>query len=317
MSSFSTTPPLPPTTHRHRSLAPPHSPHSNPALTHQPHPQERHLIPTMPRRPSSPPPDPPSSSGYSTDDVSGQAARLRLPPSLKALIALPSARGAALPAPPVARTHAILDRIRTQGERGGIGRDTWISLSTATLFTVNSPDSICQLYDYATDGNELAGKIDAAAVSKSEDGRWGSRGEGRGGPRLATATVTVDKNDRRHPLADIPVAFGLRPKPNYDNELTFYPDHARDRPQVHFIRRRELTSKTDEMRSLGVRVILTVVQVPRVSCESSERRRAGAQRQRPALARYGLLTRSRRSTTSMLCARTSRRRSSTVSPRRL
>lgn len=97
--------------------------------------------------------------------MAGPASKLKLSPRLKALIALPSARGSAIPAPPLAKTRAILDRIRTAGEAGGVGRDTWISLSTATLFTVNSPESICQLYDYATEGNELPSNILTAAVS--------------------------------------------------------------------------------------------------------------------------------------------------------
>lgn len=97
--------------------------------------------------------------------MTGAASKLKLSPRLKALINLPAARGAALPAPPPAKTRALLDSIRTTGEKGGVGADTWVSLSTAAMFTVNSPETLCQLYDYATEGKPVEQKVQTAAVS--------------------------------------------------------------------------------------------------------------------------------------------------------
>lgn len=98
--------------------------------------------------------------------MSGAASKLKLSPRLKALIALPAARGAAIPAAPASKTRELLDRIRTGGEKGGIGRDTWLSLTTAAIFTVNSPETLCQLYDYAAEGQDTAQKVQVAAVSR-------------------------------------------------------------------------------------------------------------------------------------------------------
>jgi hypothetical protein len=97
--------------------------------------------------------------------MSGPASKLKLTPRLKALIALPAARGAAIPAAPVAKTRELLDRIRASGEKGGVGRDTWLSLTTAAIFTVNSPETLCQLFDYAAEGRDVADRVEVAAVS--------------------------------------------------------------------------------------------------------------------------------------------------------
>jgi hypothetical protein len=94
------------------------------------------------------------------------AASLKLSSRLKALIALPAARGAAIPAAPAAKTRELLDRIRSGGEKGGVGRDTWLSLTTAAIFTVNSPETLCQLFDYASEGQDVAQKVQVAAVSE-------------------------------------------------------------------------------------------------------------------------------------------------------
>lgn len=94
------------------------------------------------------------------------AAKLKLSPALKQLIALPSAKGAALPSPPPAAFKSLFDNIRHKGERGGIGRETWLTLGTAALFTVNSPDAVCQLFNYASEGNDTKGKVDVASVMR-------------------------------------------------------------------------------------------------------------------------------------------------------
>lgn len=94
------------------------------------------------------------------------AAKLKLSPALKQLIALPSAKGAALPAPPPAAFKQVFDNIRHKGERGGVGRETWLTLGTAALFTVNSPDAVCQLFNYASEGADTKGKVDVASVMR-------------------------------------------------------------------------------------------------------------------------------------------------------
>lgn len=93
------------------------------------------------------------------------ASALKLSPSLKALIALPAAHGAPTPCPSRATTYALFDRVRKGGEAGGVGRETWLSLGTAALFTINSPDAVCELFNYATQGQAVKDKVHAAAVS--------------------------------------------------------------------------------------------------------------------------------------------------------
>lgn len=77
----------------------------------------------------------------------------RLPTSLKALISSPSALGFPIPSPGRAILAPVFDRIRSRAERGGAGRSAWLTLGTAATVTVNSPESLCALYDHASGAN--------------------------------------------------------------------------------------------------------------------------------------------------------------------
>lgn len=105
-------------------------------------------------------------SPTTTDDEDAMAAALKLSPALKQLIKLPAARGAPVPAPPPSQLTALFDRVRERGEKGGIGRDTWLAMNTSALFAINSPDAVCGLYDYATRDQEVRDRIQAAAVMR-------------------------------------------------------------------------------------------------------------------------------------------------------
>ncbi|WOO78006.1 Dol-P-Man:Man(5)GlcNAc(2)-PP-Dol alpha-1,3-mannosyltransferase [Vanrija pseudolonga] len=94
------------------------------------------------------------------------AAAVKLSPALKALIAAPHARGEALAAPARQVTNALFDRLRGRGEAGGVGRETWLSVGSAVLFTVNSPDAVTALYNYAAEGEGVAGKVEVAVIMR-------------------------------------------------------------------------------------------------------------------------------------------------------
>ncbi|WVQ96925.1 hypothetical protein IAU59_004033 [Kwoniella sp. CBS 9459] len=94
-----------------------------------------------------------------------KAAAVKLSPAVKSLINAPHAFGSAIPRPAAASTHALFEKIRTRGEEGGIGPETWLTLSTGSLVTVNSPDTLCALFDYASNRSRgLDEKVKAAAV---------------------------------------------------------------------------------------------------------------------------------------------------------
>ncbi|KLT44162.1 hypothetical protein CC85DRAFT_283951 [Cutaneotrichosporon oleaginosum] len=94
------------------------------------------------------------------------ASALKLSPALKALIKLPAARGSPTPAPALPVLRGLFDRVRSRGEAGGIGRDTWLSMNTSALFAINSPDALCALYDYAVASDNVRGRVQAAAVMR-------------------------------------------------------------------------------------------------------------------------------------------------------
>lgn len=94
------------------------------------------------------------------------ASALKLSPALKALIKLPAARGSPIPAPAAPVLKSLFDRVRSGGEKGGVGRDTWLSMNTSALFAINSPDALCSLYEYATNGDDTKGRVQAAAVMR-------------------------------------------------------------------------------------------------------------------------------------------------------
>ena len=61
-------------------------------------------------------------------------------------------------------TSSLFDKIRSEGEAGGVGRETWLTLTGAAMVTVNCPDGVCELFDYAKpDGVE--DQVMTAAVS--------------------------------------------------------------------------------------------------------------------------------------------------------
>jgi len=94
------------------------------------------------------------------------AASVRLSESIKALISAPQALGSAIPAPPKQAFRQLLNKISNTAENNGAGNDVWLTLSTGALVTVNSPASLCELYDYASEkkGKDVKEQIRIAAV---------------------------------------------------------------------------------------------------------------------------------------------------------
>ncbi|GAA6029135.1 hypothetical protein JCM8097_001616 [Rhodosporidiobolus ruineniae] len=76
-------------------------------------------------------------------------ASVRLSQFLKSLIAAPHARGGPVSAPPQAVTTRLFERLASEGEKRGVGEAGWLTLGTATLVTVNSPEALCALYSFA------------------------------------------------------------------------------------------------------------------------------------------------------------------------
>jgi hypothetical protein len=95
------------------------------------------------------------------------ASSVRLSESLKALIAAPHALGSAIPAPPRPAFQSLFSKISSTAEKNGAKNDVWLTLSTGALVTINSPASLCELYDFASEkrGKDLKEQIRIAAVS--------------------------------------------------------------------------------------------------------------------------------------------------------
>jgi hypothetical protein len=95
------------------------------------------------------------------------ASSVRLSESLKALIAAPHALGSAILAPPRPAFQSLFNKISSTAEKNGAKNDVWLTLSTGALVTVNSPASLCELYDFASEkrGKDLKEQIRIAAVS--------------------------------------------------------------------------------------------------------------------------------------------------------
>lgn len=97
--------------------------------------------------------------------MSSAAASVKLSPAIKALIAAPHALGNAIPAP--SNIHSVFSRLRSRGvQQGGIGSDSWLTLATAALVTINSPASLCELmkHEIKEQSRGVEEKIKAAAV---------------------------------------------------------------------------------------------------------------------------------------------------------
>lgn len=95
------------------------------------------------------------------------SSRAHLSDTLKALIKAPHALGGTVPAPPTQTFRSVLTRISDEAERHGAGNDVWLTLSTGALVTMNSPASICELYDFASDKKkgDLQEQVRIASVS--------------------------------------------------------------------------------------------------------------------------------------------------------
>jgi hypothetical protein len=91
------------------------------------------------------------------------AASLKLSPHLKALINSPHALPAPISSPGRAALKSLFDKITSKGEKYGVGHEAWLTLSTAALVTVNSPESIGGLWEYAK--SKGVGGAEAASVS--------------------------------------------------------------------------------------------------------------------------------------------------------
>ncbi|TVY16993.1 Dol-P-Man:Man(5)GlcNAc(2)-PP-Dol alpha-1,3-mannosyltransferase, partial [Lachnellula arida] len=74
----------------------------------------------------------------------------KLSPTLKALISAPYARPNTLPAPPHIRS--VYERLRQEASAKNVGTPAWLTLSTATTMTMNSPGGLTELYKLATEG---------------------------------------------------------------------------------------------------------------------------------------------------------------------
>jgi hypothetical protein len=106
-------------------------------------------------------------SKFATMSAKTAASSVRLSESLKALIAAPHALGSAIPAPPRPAFQGLFNKISSTAEKNGAKNDVWLTLSTGALVTVNSPASLCELYDFASEkrGKDLKEQIRIAAVS--------------------------------------------------------------------------------------------------------------------------------------------------------
>ncbi|THY09484.1 hypothetical protein D6D01_09495 [Aureobasidium pullulans] len=72
----------------------------------------------------------------------------KLSPALKELINAPFARPGALPAPPGIK--AFYQNLAKDAKARGVGVPAWLSMATATTMTMNSPDSLSELYQAAS-----------------------------------------------------------------------------------------------------------------------------------------------------------------------
>jgi len=91
------------------------------------------------------------------------ASSLKLSPHLKALINSPHSLPSPIASPGRAALKSLFDKITSKGEKYGIGHETWLTLSTAALVTVNSPESVGGLWEYAR--SKGVDGVEAASVS--------------------------------------------------------------------------------------------------------------------------------------------------------
>lgn len=88
---------------------------------------------------------------------------MKLSPHLKALINAPHSLPSAIPSPGRGALNGILDKITSRGSKYGIDHRAWLTLGTAALVTLNSPESVSGLWEYATRAKGVDG-VEAATV---------------------------------------------------------------------------------------------------------------------------------------------------------
>jgi len=76
----------------------------------------------------------------------------KLSSSLKALIGAPFARPNTLPASP--RIRSVYEGLRNEASSKNVGAPAWLTLSTAATMTMNSPESLTELYNLATSSSK-------------------------------------------------------------------------------------------------------------------------------------------------------------------
>lgn len=85
---------------------------------------------------------------------------MKLSPHLKALINAPHALPSPISSPGRSALNSLFDKITSKGEKYGLDHQSWLTLGTAALVTVNSPESVLGLWEYAkargVDGAEAA-----------------------------------------------------------------------------------------------------------------------------------------------------------------
>ncbi|KAI5481500.1 mitochondrial protein [Pseudohyphozyma bogoriensis] len=83
--------------------------------------------------------------------ASASKTAVKLSPKLKTLITTPHAKGLPLAAPRgLKATTSLFEAVATSAKANGLGHDVWLTLSAATLTTINSPESLKELYSFAT-----------------------------------------------------------------------------------------------------------------------------------------------------------------------
>ncbi|KAF7897337.1 hypothetical protein EAF00_005565 [Botryotinia globosa] len=78
----------------------------------------------------------------------------KLSPSLKALISAPYARPGYAPAP--RNIRSVFQKIEEEASANNVGLPSWLTISTAATMTMNSPDSMLELFRLATKDKDHA-----------------------------------------------------------------------------------------------------------------------------------------------------------------
>ncbi|QSZ30637.1 hypothetical protein DSL72_000195 [Monilinia vaccinii-corymbosi] len=84
----------------------------------------------------------------------------KLSPSLKSLISAPYARPGYAPAP--RNIRSVFQKIEEEATQKNVGLPLWLTISTAATMTMNSPDSMLELFRLATKDKDHAQTVKAA-----------------------------------------------------------------------------------------------------------------------------------------------------------